>query len=69
MGSSTVYVPVENPLPSSRAWYAWSGTVQLTTWSTAILRQLGYTVSCSMDSDTSHTLTLAKGDTHLSIRH
>ncbi|KAM5545998.1 hypothetical protein V8D89_000124 [Ganoderma adspersum] len=69
LGASTVYVPVENPLPSSRAWYAWSGTVQLTAWSTKILRELGYTISCSTDSDSGHTLSLARGNTHLSIRH
>ncbi|EJF56687.1 HET-domain-containing protein [Dichomitus squalens LYAD-421 SS1] len=69
VNTSMAYVPVENPPPSSRAWYAWSGTVQLTEWSTTILRQLGYAVSCSMDNDSCHTLALAKGATRLSIRH
>ncbi|KAI1792774.1 HET-domain-containing protein [Ganoderma leucocontextum] len=67
--ASPVYVPVENPLPSSRAWYAWTGSVQLTAWSTTILRQLGYAVSSSTDSDSSHMLSLAMGDTRLNIRH
>ena len=67
---SPAFVPIENPLPSSRAWYAWSGSVQLTAWSPTILRQLGYAVSCSMDKDSgAHMLSLARGDTCLSIRY